>query len=77
MLAYRLDDPLDEAPELEEHEEAPDHQAETQDERQACKGKKQRRESEIPPQDLNEGESISLSPSFPPYLVFCPALLSR
>ena len=35
--AYRFDDPLDEAPELGEHEEAPDHQAETEDERQTCK----------------------------------------
>ena len=58
--AYRFDDPLDEAPELGEHEEASDHQAETLDERQACKGK-QKQKSEIPPEDLNEGESISLS----------------
>ena len=36
-VAYRLDDPLDEAPELEQHQEPPDHQAETQDERQTCK----------------------------------------
>ena len=51
-VAYRLDDPLDEAPELEQHEEASDHQAETQDERQTCKEKK-KDESEISPQNLN------------------------
>ena len=51
-VAYRFDDPLDEAPELEQHQEPPDHQAETQDERQTCKREQTKAKSEISPENL-------------------------